>query len=185
MTIVTVVAAVDVSRILARRGHAIMADPASAQNLRVIDGECGVPDIRCVAVLADVAGLNMGERFTGRFNTVVATDTISRDVYVIEIRGQPGHRRMAIVAGVVAIDVGGMLACCSKAVMARTAGSQNLSMVDSINRCPDIAVMAVFTDIGRLYVAQVLAGRVNAIVTTRAVSGDVHVIKIRRPPGNS
>jgi hypothetical protein len=73
-------------RVFARRGHAIMAGPAGAQNLRVIDGECRVPDIRCVAVLADVAGLNMGERLTGRFSTVVTTDTVARDVYVIEIR---------------------------------------------------------------------------------------------------
>lgn len=43
--------------------------------------------------------------------------------------------------------------------------------------------MTVFTDIACLYVAQVLSSSIDAIVTTRAVAGDVQVIKIRWSPG--
>ena len=43
--------------------------------------------------------------------------------------------------------------------------------------------MTVLTDIGRLYVAQVLASGINTIVTTCAIAGDVRVIEIRWSPG--
>ena len=74
---------------------------------------------------------------------------------------------------------------CRDAVMTGAAGTQDLRMVHGISRRPDIAVMTVFTHIGRLYVGQVFAGSVNAIVTTCAISGDIHVIKNCRSPGNA
>ena len=43
--------------------------------------------------------------------------------------------------------------------------------------------MAILTDIGGLYVAQILTGRVDTVVTTCAVSSDIHVIEICRSPG--
>ena len=127
----------------------------------------------------------MGERLTRGFNAIMAADTVSCDVHVIEVRWQPAYRGVAIVACVPAGDVGWVFSCCREPIMTGAAGTQDLRMVHGISRRPDIAVMTVLADIGRLYVTQVLTGSVNAIVTTRAVSDDVHVIKIRRPPGNS
>lgn len=127
----------------------------------------------------------MGERLARGFNAIVAAGTISRDVYVIEIRRQPGYRGMTIVACVPAGDMGWVFSCCRKPVMTGAAGTQHLRMVHGISRCPDIAVVTVLADIGRLYVAQVFTGSVNAIVATRAISGDVQVIKICRSPGNA
>ena len=118
----------------------------------MIDRKGRVPDVRRVAILANIACLYMGEWLARSFNAIVATGTISRDVYVVEIRWQPGDRGVAIVACVPAGDVGWMFSCRREPVMTGATGAQNLRMVHGISRCPDIAVMTVFADIGRLYV---------------------------------
>ena len=41
---------------------------------------------------------------------------------------------MTVVAGVAAVDMSRMLACCGESVMARAAGTQNLCVVDSVSR---------------------------------------------------
>jgi hypothetical protein len=41
---------------------------------------------------------------------------------------------VTIVTGVVAVDMSWVLACCSEPVMARAAGTQDLSMVNGICR---------------------------------------------------
>jgi hypothetical protein len=64
----------------------------------------------------------------------VATNAVSGDVYVIEIRRQPCHRGMTIVTSVVAVNMSWMLACRSEPVMAGAAGAQDLGMVDGIRR---------------------------------------------------
>ncbi len=42
--------------------------------------------IGVVAVFADIGGLNVRRAFTGRLGTVVAADTIARNVHMVEIR---------------------------------------------------------------------------------------------------
>jgi len=42
--------------------------------------------------------------------------------------------------------------------------------------------MAVLTNIGRLHVRRILAGGIGAVVAARAITRDVHVIKIGRNP---
>jgi hypothetical protein len=85
MTVVTIIAAGYVGRMLASRDHTVMAGTTSPYHLGVVDGKSGSPQVRRVAVFADIACLNMGERFASRFNAVMATDTISCDVHMIEI----------------------------------------------------------------------------------------------------
>lgn len=70
-----------------------------------------------MAVLADICGRDVRRRFANRIGTVVTTDTIAGDVVVIEIRGNPAIRRVAIVAGVTAGDVCRVLACGYRAVV--------------------------------------------------------------------
>jgi len=57
-------------------------------------------------------------------------------------------------------------------------------VIDRNCRHPHIAVVAVLADIRRLYVCQVLAGGVYAVVAAEAVARNIHVIECRRPPGN-
>ena len=183
MTIITIIAAGYVGRMLASRDHTVMAGATSPYYLGVVDGESGSPQVRRVAVFADIACLNMSRRFACSFYAVMAAYAVPGDIHVVKIRRQPGDRGMTVVAGIVAIDMGRMLACCREPIMTGAAGTQDLRMVHGISRRPDIAVMTVFTHISRLYVGQVFAGSVNAIVTTRAVPRDVQVIEIRWSPG--
>ena len=183
VTIVTVNSTVYMRRGLPGRYHAVMTGPASAKNLGVIDGERRRPHIRCMTVFADIGRLNMGERFAGGFNAVMAADTVTGDIDMIKVRGQPANCGMTIVASVVTGDMRWVFARCRDAIMTRAAGAHHLRMVDRIGGGPHSAVVAILANICCLYVCQVLARRLDAIVTTGAISANAHVIKIGRSPG--
>ena len=51
-----------------------------------------------MTVFTGVGCLNVGCVFADGVAAVVATETIAGDVYVIEIGGYPGTRRMAVIA---------------------------------------------------------------------------------------
>lgn len=91
---------------------------------------------------------------------------------------------MAIVAGVAARDMCRVLAGCGHAVVAGTTVADYLAMIDRHDRYENIRAMAVFTDIRRLNMPRVLAGRVGAVVAADAVSGDIDVVEICRQPGD-
>ena len=85
---------------------------------------------------------------------------------------------MTVIAISAACDVRRVLACGYYAVMAGAAGSEYLCMVHRVNGHPDIRVMAVFTNISRLNVRQVLAGGFDAVVATDAIANDASMIEI-------
>ena len=76
------------------------------------------------------------------------------DSNVIEIGGAPGIACMTVVTGITACDVSWMFTCCSYAIMAGVASTNNLEMVYRIDRSPDIGVMAIFTNITGLDVCR-------------------------------
>ena len=123
MTVVTAVAARNMGRVFARRRQAVMAGAAGADNLVVVDSECWHPDIRVMAVFASIGGLNVVRRLASRFDSVVTAEAVPRDVDVIEVRRQPGDRRVAIVAIVATRYVSCVLASGSHAVVTGPAGS--------------------------------------------------------------
>lgn len=86
MAVITVVTARQVSRILAGRGHAVMARAAGTHYLGVVNGKCRRPYIRVVAVFADIARLNVGEIFACGICAVMAVNAVVRNLRVIEIR---------------------------------------------------------------------------------------------------
>ena len=63
------------------------------------------PEDVVVAVLADIAGLEVIEGLAACVRPVVATDAAARDIGVIEVRRTPGNGGMTIVAGFCAGDV--------------------------------------------------------------------------------
>ena len=87
MTIVTVNSTVYMRRRLPGRNHAVMTRPASSEYLGVIDGEGRRPNIRRMAVFANIRRLNMRERFTGGFNAVMTADAVAGDIDVIKVCG--------------------------------------------------------------------------------------------------
>ena len=85
---------------------------------------------------------------------------------------------MTVIAISATGNVCRVLACGYYAVMARAASSEYLCMVYRVNRHPDIRVMAVFTNISRLNVREVLAGGFDAVVATDAITNDARMIEI-------
>ncbi len=85
MAVVTIVAASDMCRILAACNNTIMAVAAGSDNLGVVDREYRCPDIRRVAVFADIRGLNVGWRFAGGLDAVVAAHAIAGNTDMIEV----------------------------------------------------------------------------------------------------
>ena len=77
MTVVTIVAAGDVVCVFADRNDAIVTGAAAAQHLCVVDCEGGCENIRVVAVLTDVSGLNVVRAFAGFLDAIVATNAVS------------------------------------------------------------------------------------------------------------
>lgn len=91
---------------------------------------------------------------------------------------------MTIIAVVATRDVGWVLAGCCSAVMTRATCAGYLGMVDHVRRRPDVAVVAVFTNVGGLYVGQGFTGGLDTIVTAEAISDDADMVKIGRSPGD-
>ena len=103
-----------------------------------------------MTVFANVAGLNMSWPFTGRIGTVVTAHAVARDIYVIKIRGQPACGRVAIVAIVATGDVILVLTGRRITVVAGSASTDYLRMIDRVGGIPDIRRMAILTHVAGL-----------------------------------
>ena len=183
MAVVAVVTTRDVCRILARRNRAVVTREASADYLCVVDDISRLPHDVVMAILTHVGRKNMRRSLASRIDAVVTTDAIAHDVDVIEVRGNPGGRRMAIVAVVATRDVSRVLTGCGRIVVTGETGANDLRMVDGICRRPVHIVVAILADIGRQHMRRALAGRIDAVVAADAVAGDADVIEICRNPG--
>lgn len=82
-----------------------MTTRAVADDLSVINLRYRGERHNRMAILADVARLYVLCRLAWGIRIVVAAHAASSDVVVIEVRGQPAGRRMAIVTGIAARDV--------------------------------------------------------------------------------
>ncbi len=89
---------------------------------------------------------------------------------------------MTVVASIAAGDVRWVLANRSKAVVAGGARADDLCVINGHHRRKYIGGMAVFADIGCIYVPDILASRLGAIVAAYAVAHDIQVVEIRRNP---
>ena len=184
MTVVAVGAAGDVVQVFSGCRDTIMTRAARAQNLCVVNSVGRCPHVRGMAILTHIACLDVRRTFASRINAVVTADTVARDVGVIKIRWQPANRRMTVVAVVATGDVVQVFAGGREPVMTGAAGARNLRMVNEIRGRPDSGVVTVFTHIGGLYVCQILAGGCSTVVAANAVTGDAHMVEVRRPPAN-
>ena len=117
-----------------------------------------------------------------RNRPVMTADTVSGDVRVIVIRGQPCDCCMAVVAIVAAGNVCRVLAGRSIAIVARTAAAEDLGMVDAIGWRPHSRVVAILTHVRGLNMRRIFTCRGNTVMAVGAASYNVCVIKIGRQP---
>lgn len=148
----------------------------------MVNGNNRRPYIGAVAILADVSRLWMQWSLASRVCSVVTANAVVDDCCVVKIRWQPCDRRMAIIAVGATGDVSRMFADRCDAIMARAAGTDDLSVIDRKGRNPGIWRMAVFANNAGLNVVDSLARRVRAVVAACAVARDVDVIKVCRQP---
>ncbi len=147
VAVVAGVTAWNVCRLLADGSDAIMARAASPDDLCVIHRHHGCEHIRRMAVLADIRGLDVCRIFAGRVGAIVTTNTVARDVDVIEIRGQPPGCAVTIIARFAAGDVRSVFADRDDAIMTGAAGTYNLAVINGHYRCEHIRRVAILTDI--------------------------------------
>jgi len=86
VAVVAIIAAGDMRGMLAGRDDAVMTGAAGTDDLGMVDRVSRGPDVRRVAVFADVAGLDVIWRLAGRVRAVMAAKAVASDVDVIEIR---------------------------------------------------------------------------------------------------
>jgi len=87
MAVVAVIATRDVRWMFTSCRHSVMTGTAGAYYLRVVDRVNGYPDVRGVAIFADIARLNMCLILARGIRAVMAAGTVAGDVDVIEIGG--------------------------------------------------------------------------------------------------
>lgn len=173
-----------VSRVLAGRCDAIVAVDTAACDVGMVEVG-GQPASRRMTVFAKVTARNMRRRLAGRRDPVVATTTVADDAGVIEISGHPSSRRMTVVAGVAAGDVRCCFASCYGPVMTAATVTDDLCMVHGVRRQPADHAMTILADAGRLNMCRVFPRGISAVVTARAIAGDIDVVKVRRYPAHA
>jgi len=92
---------------------------------------------------------------------------------------------MAIVAGLLAGDVIGVLAGSGYPVMTGGAGTEHLEVINAGGRRPEVCAMATLANLGRLDMGGILAGGAHAVMTADTVSADAGMVKSCRTPGDS
>ena len=89
MAVIAGIATNNMRRVLARRDRAVMTAVTRTDDLRVVYGKDRCKYIGVVAVLADVAGLNVSEILADGIGAIVTVDTVARNVEMIKVRRQP------------------------------------------------------------------------------------------------
>jgi len=116
----------------------------------------------------------------GRVRAVMAVAAVTCDIGMIEIRRQPRDRGVTVIAVDAAFNVCRVLARRGDAVVAGIAGADDMRVIDRHHGLPHVCRMAVLADFAGQNMRLVLAGRIRAVMAAGAVTGDIHVIKVRR-----
>lgn len=182
MTVLAGVAAENVTSVFSGGNNAVVARAAAAEHLRVIDaGHRRERDDR-MAVLTDVCRQCMRRRLADRCDVVVAIDTLTRDVVVIEVRRRPARGRVAVVAGIAARDVCRMFPDCGYTVVARAARPEHLRVIDLCDGRERRRRMAILAEARRRNVREMFTRRADAVMTAYAVGRNPEVVEEDRKP---
>ena len=160
VSVVAGIATGDVGRVFAGGRDAIMTGTAGAQNLRVVDRQYGSPDVRAMAIFADIGRLNVRGTFAGCFDTVVAAGAVAGDTAVIKGCWQPAGRRVTVVAGIAAGNVRRVFARGRDAVLTGDAGADDMRVIYVKLWRKHIGRMTVIADVRGVQVRWTVARRI-------------------------
>ena len=180
MTVIAVVAAGNMCRMLAGGSNAVVARTTGTENLGVIDNHHGREHIGGVAVFTDIGRQWVSRILASCVRAVMAVYAIAGDRRVVEECRQPASRSVTVIAGIAAGNMRRVFAGGNDAIMAGVTGSQYLRVIHSHHGRKHISGVAILADIRCLNVRRVFADCFCAVVTADTVTGDVQVIEIRR-----
>lgn len=169
MTVVTVVAAGYMCRILASRCDAIVATATVAENLRVIDREYRSENCCCVTVFANIRCLHMRRVLAGGKRAVVTTHAVVGIGGMIERRRQPASSRMAVIAGIAARYMQRVFADSGNSIMTGSAIAHYLGVINRQYWRKEGCRMAILANISRLNMRGSFANRFSAVVAADAI----------------
>lgn len=184
MAVVAGIATRNVVGGLSGSSKAIVAGAACAGHLCMVDRVDRREIIGVMAVLADVRGCYVRGVLASGISAVMAAAATADDIGVVEVGWYPPGRRVAVIAIIAGIEVGRVLAGCRHAVMTGAAGADNLSMVDRKYGSENVGVVTVLAHIGGLNMSRIFTGGFHAVVATRTVTADIHVVEVGRQPAN-
>ena len=145
MTVVTVIAAAYVGRVLAGRRHAIVTGATGTNHLCVIDGKGGHPGARRVAAVAVAGTRYMSRVLACCRNAVMARTATAQNLRVVDRDRRYEHRcAVAVFADVGGRHVRRTLACRTRAVVTTHAISNNPGVIKA-GRNPAGRYVAVIT----------------------------------------
>jgi len=102
-----------------------------------------------VAVLADICRIDVHRMFAGGINAIVAAETISRDVRVIENSRHPKGAGVAVVTLIARNDMTGRFSGCLDTVVAGTAAAGHGGVIHIRDWAPCRSCVAGVTQRGR------------------------------------
>ena len=117
VAVIAGIAARNMRRMFACGYDAVVAAVAGPDDLRVVNSEDRRKDVGVVAILTSVTGENMGQILANGINAVMAVNTLTGDIQMVEVGWQPGYRRVAIVTDVTTADMRRVLARCNDAIV--------------------------------------------------------------------
>lgn len=165
--------------------RAVVTSDAATGDLPMVYGIGNPVGARSMASFALIGSGRMGGAFTARRRSVMAGRAgLRTGLAVIELRGFPCRRGVAVVAAQRRGNVRGPLAGRDLVIMAVLAQADHLFVVYGRHEPVRVRTMTGFAHVGGFDVCAALAARVAAIMTADAIAGNAVVIKCCRHPGN-
>lgn len=177
-----IVAAGDVSGILAHGDVTIMAAVAGTLHLLVIDPHGRYPGLIAVAVFTDVRSLDMVGILTCRRGAVVTTGTAGGHAGVIEIRRYPARGGMTNIAIVARGNMVGPHTDGDGAIVTTGTGTHHIRVIHANDGHPFCIAVAILASIVGRNMLGVFARRRSAVMTAGTVAAHQRVIEGGRHP---
>jgi hypothetical protein len=92
---------------------------------------------------------------------------------------------VAVITGITAGDMSWILTSGHNSIMTGRTRSDDLCVVDQVDRSKNVCVVAILTNWRCLYVCRILANGIGSIVATRTIIADIDVVKVRWYPADS
>lgn len=156
---------------------AVVAAHTSADHMGMIDSGRRRPTANRVAALADLCRLEMLLVLAARSGAIMTIGATIRNTGVI-ISGVPGNGVVAILArSAVDGDMGCRGAGCLNAIVATGASPAHCAVIDVGNAGPTESGVTKLATVVRIDMLRMLAIANGAVVTIRAVAGEIAVIE--------